>query len=249
MDANPVTASGRADLQAWLGHRFRDGELLAQALRHRSYANEHDVDPLQCNERLEFLGDAIVGAVAARMVYERHPERDEGWLTEARSRLVRNETLGRIAGEAGIGEMLELGAGVRRQGGHRQRVVLARALEAVIGAVWVDGGDEAARACVARLLGAELDGLGDVTAERDAKSLLQQLAQAESGETPRYSITGERGPAHEPEYTAEVAVGGETLACGTGGSKRAAEQAAAARALARLDRLDQLDAGGAGARG
>ena len=227
--------SGRGGLEARLGYRFRDAGLLEQALRHRSYANEHDVDALDCNERLEFLGDAIVGALAARMAYERYPQRDEGWLTDARSRLVRNATLGRLAGGLGIGAHLEMGAGIERDGGRGRPVVLARALEAVIGAIWLDGGDEAARAFVERLLVDELEELEREGAVGNPKSRLQELAQSERGTTPRYAMISATGPDHDRSFTVMVMLGGEEIARGAGKSKRAAEMEAAAAALERLE--------------
>ena len=236
--------SGRGGLEARLGYRFRDAGLLEQALRHRSYANEHDVDPLECNERLEFLGDAIVGALAARMAYERHPQRDEGWLTDARSRLVRNETLGRLSGGLGIGAHLEMGAGIERDGGRERPVVLARALEAVIGAIWLDGGDEAARAFVERLLADELEELEREGAVGNPKSRLQELMQAERGATPRYAMVSTAGPDHDRSFTVMAMLCGEEIAQGTGKSKQAAEMAAAAAALERLEARPAADGRG-----
>ena len=220
-----------ADLQERLGYRFRDGSLLAQALVHPSYLNEHSGEFRHSNERLEFLGDAVLDAVASQELYRRYPDREEGWLTEARSRLVRNSTLGRISRELGVGGHLMLGAGVDRDGGRHSGGVLARSLEAVIGAVWLDGGDEAARMVVLGLLGAEFDRLGQEDVVPNPKSILQELAQASIGQVPSYEVISESGPAHDRRFAVAVLLEGERLATGEGKSKRAAEAEAAQRAL------------------
>lgn len=220
-----------AGLQERLGYRFRDGSLLAQALVHPSYLNEHSGEFRYSNERLEFLGDAVVGAIASQELYRRYPDREEGWLTEARSRLVRNSTLGRISRELGAGGHLALGAGVDREGGRNSGGVLARTLEAVIGAVWLDGGDEAARAVVLGLLGPELDRLGREDVVPNPKSMLQELAQASLGQVPRYEMISESGPPHDRRFAVAVLLEDDRLATGEGRSKRAAEAEAARRAL------------------
>lgn len=233
-------AAAHAALQERLGYRFRDDSLLAQALVHPSYLNEHAGEFPHSNERLEFLGDAVVGAVAAQELYRRHPDREEGWLTEARSRLVRNSTLGRISRDLGVGAHLALGTGVDREGGRYSGGVLARALEAVIGAVWLDGGDGAARAVALRLLEPEFDQIERSEVVSSPKSALQEFTQASSGQTPRYETIGESGPPHDRSFVVQVLLGGDRLATGEGKSKRAAEAEAARRAL------DALETGGGG---
>ena len=221
-------------LQDRLQHHFADPDLLRQSLVHRSWLNEAAGAGEQSNERLEFLGDAILGAVVARRLFQGFPEADEGWMTVARSQLVRKETLAAIARSVGIGPCLLMGAGISNEGGRERDTVLSRALEAVIGAVWMDGGDEAAESVILILLADELAEVADAGVAPDAKSRLQQIVQSRRGAQPTYAIIAECGPHHDRSFRAVVEVDGDSLAEGVGRSKQAAEMEAARLALQRF---------------
>lgn len=225
----------RLDLLARrLGHDFGDRTLLRQAMVHRSYLNENPDESVASNERLEFLGDAVLDSVISRRLYDDYPTASEGWLTEVRSLLVRNETLADVAGSYELGRYLVMGKGVEAQDGRNRPAILGRAFEAVLGAVYLDGGWRAAQRVILRALADQLEVIAIAGLERDPKSLLQQACQAEWRETPRYHTIEERGPAHEREFRVEVRVNGATLGHGEGPSKQAAEKAAAEVALRAL---------------
>ncbi len=227
--------STRLDLLAKrVGHRFKEPSLLRQAMIHRSYLNENPDELLESNERLEFLGDAILGSVVSRRLYDDYPNAAEGWLTEVRSRLVRNETLGQLAEEYELGRYLVLGKGVEAQDGRERPAILGRTFEAVIGAVYMDGGLQAAQGFVLRALAPGLEAIAVAGLERDPKSLLQQACQAQWRKTPRYHTVEQRGPAHEREFRVEVRLDSQVLASGEGRSKQAAQKAAAEAALQAL---------------
>lgn len=221
-------------LQERIQYRFTDAELLHEALVHRSFLNEAEGTGLASNERLEFLGDAILGAVVSRRLFLDFPDADEGWMTMARSRLVRMETLARIGREISLGPLLRMGAGIANDGGRDRDSVLCRALEALCGAVWLDGGDEAAERVILSLVETEFSALGDVGIAQDPKSALQHVTQARDGSAPTYEIVGKDGPQHQPSFRARVIVEGEPLAEGRGTSKQAAEMDAARLALSML---------------
>lgn len=218
-------------LQISLGISFSDVTILQQALIHRSYLNETSDPTLTSNERLEFLGDAVLGFIVADDLYQRFPEYSEGQLTNLRSALVRGETLGEIALSLGLPDYLFLGKGENDSGGRYRTKNLSCALEAVIGAVLIDQGFDVAREFVLRILKAELEHLIENEFEIDYKSRLQQLVQSERKITPVYRIIHEEGPAHAKVFTTEVVAGGEVLGQGIGRSKRSAEMEAARNAL------------------
>ena len=218
-------------LQDRLGYRFSDSDLLRQAMIHGSYMNESSEPGLESNERLEFLGDAVLGAIVAQQLYADFPGVSEGWLTVSRSRLVRNSTLGRIGKQLGLSECLLMGAGVANEGGRERFSVLSRVLEATFGAIWLDGGEDAARRAILNLLDEEFKSLRSDETPFDPKSRLQQVIQAQRGTEPRYVITNESGPPHDRSFRAVVEVEGANLAEGEGRSKRAAEMEAARLAL------------------
>ena len=227
-----VSSSEHLDaLQAKLRYRFANDGLLRQALVHRSYLNEASEANLDSNERLEFLGDAVLGAIVARRLYVDFADAGEGWLTVARSQLVRNQTLGQIGREIGLGACLLMGAGISNDGARDRLSVLSRSLEAVFGAVWLDGGDSAATDVILRLLASNFASLSEDDVEPDSKSQLQQLTQALDGAQPTYSIVNETGPPHDRSFRAIVEVEGRALAEGVGRSKQAAEMDAARHAL------------------
>lgn len=211
-----------------LGYGFRDYDLLRLALTHRSFAHERRL--VDQNERLEFLGDAVLGLVTAAMLFGRHADLPEGELSRRKSNLVSESTLAGIAARLGLGRVLRLGVGEDRSGGRRKPSLLADSLEAVFGAIYVDGGLEAARSVIEPLLSREMEQTEDWD-RRDPKTRLQELLQAEGDPVPRYVLIDERGPDHAKTFTVECRVGGGAIGVGSGPSKKAAEQEAANDAL------------------
>ena len=218
-------------LQRRLGYRFRDESLLELALTHRSRAHEDDA-PDPGNERLEFLGDAVLDLVVSERLMDLQPDADEGVLSRARAAIVNTQALAARARLLELGDFVLLGRGERRSGGADKPSILANVLEAVLGAVYLDGGIEAAQALIHEEFGHALRAGSD--ALRDAKTELQERVQKLGRPVPRYTTVGERGPDHAKEFEVEVSVGGDLVARGTGSSKRTAEQEAARDALARL---------------
>lgn len=229
-----VTAGRLASLEQQLGIAFKRQPLLAQALVHRSYLNEAKRPDTDSNERLEFLGDAVIGYVIARELYRRFPEVPEGQLTELRAHLVRWETLAAVAGRLGLGRFLVLGRGEEQTGGRERPMNLARAFEAVVGAVLEDQGLRIAERFLLRVLAPELRELKPTSNVADIKSQLQEWLQAQLGETPVYRTVAVEGPDHARQYRIQVQLGDRVLGEGSGRNKRSAERAAAAEALARL---------------
>ncbi|HEX4007103.1 MAG TPA: ribonuclease III [Acidobacteriaceae bacterium] len=246
--SEPASAesTGFEELESALGHRFACKPLLAQALTHRSLAYEQAGpdstagEALRAdNERLEFLGDAVVGLVAAELLYRRYPELREGGLTRMRGALVSRKHLGDVAERLDLGKHLRLGRGEERSGGRTKRALLANAMEAVIGALYLDGGIDPVRRLIdAQVLAPSADRLREhlLTGEGigDFKSALQERLQARKQGQPEYRTTGETGPDHRKRFFVEARAGGETLAEGTGSTRKIAEQDAARRALERL---------------
>lgn len=213
-----------------LGHRFASPELLAQALTHRSAGAPH-------NERLEFLGDGVVNLLVAEALYRRWPKADEGALTRARAELVREAALAAIARELQLGERLTLGPGEMKSGGHRRDSILADAFEAVVAAIYLDGGWASCRARV-RDLFAQRVGEGART-PKDAKTRLQEYLQAQGLPLPVYELVAASGEEHARLFEVSCRVAGiESVFSGTASSRRTAEQHAAEQALARLEERD-----------
>jgi ribonuclease-3 len=223
------------ELQAVLGISFRDEHLLKQALVHRSYLNENPSSNLTSNERLEFLGDAVLGFVVADELYSRFPDFSEGELTNLRSALVRGDTLSRLALSLHLGDYLYLGHGEEESGGRSRARNLSCALEAVIGAVYLDQGFDAARSLILSLLESKLERAAEDRTKADFKSRLQHVIQLEYKTTPVYRTVEEAGPDHAKVFTVEVLAGDTVLGKGTGNSKRAAEMEAAKQALQVLE--------------
>ncbi len=220
----------RQALEAELGYRFADAQLLEQALTHRSFGTPH-------NERLEFLGDGVLGCIIAAELYLRFGELREGELSRLRASLVREQRLHELAGALGLGDHLRLGEGELKSGGFRRPSILADALEALVGAVFLDGGFEAAREVVVRLYRSRLDAIDPRGAEKDPKTRLQEWLQSRRYALPRYSVVATRGAAHDQHFEVECIV--EDLALrttGGGASRRLAEQEAARAAYERLPR-------------
>ena len=223
-----------ATLQQTLGIRFDDPSLLEQALVHSSYINENPGFAPASNERLEFLGDAVLGLIVAEKLYQDSPHLTEGEMTKLRAALVRRDTLCRMAKAVSLGDYLYLGKGEEAGDGRRKPVNLAGALEAVIAAVFLDQGSIATRDFVLRLLNGELQKVIDQGAEPDYKSQLQQLIQARQQQPPTYQLIEAVGPDHDRRFTVEVRAGDDVLGRGTGKSKKLAETEAARSALERL---------------
>jgi ribonuclease-3 len=222
-------------LHRTLGYAFRDPANLQAALIHTSYVNERPGRGLESNERLEFLGDAILGVVVAHRLYEVRPQSAEGELTVLRAWLVRQSTLARWARQVALGPHLLLGRGEARGGGRERPALLSRGFEALIGSIYLDGGLEAARQVLLPLVDQEVQAGFSPQRVVDAKSRLQQVTQARFEQTPVYSMVEHSGPGHAPLFTVEVKAGPEIVARGSGHSKRAAQQAAAHAALQQLD--------------
>lgn len=241
----PIGSDNAARLARFLRFRFRDLGLLRTALTHRSILHEVSLSGItnartaaMTNERLEFLGDAVLGAVAAEFLYTLDPDADEGLLTRQRVALVRAETLVRWAREIDLGSYLYLGAGERPGPGARDRM-LAGAFEAVIGAIALDRGFGAARKFVMQLLERDAPAiLSEAEGAANPKGRLQELLQEHYRQAPEYKVVAVDGPDHARIFAVDVYFDQQTLGSGTGASKREAEQAAAADALERINRQD-----------
>lgn len=221
-------------LEKKLGYTFRNKALLSEALNHSSYANEHRGQGLESNERLEFLGDSVLGFVTAEFLFLRHPDLPEGDLTRIRAALVCEESLHEVAQGLGLGEHLKLGRGEEAGGGRTRPSILADATEAVFAAVYLDGGIEAASALIHRVL---LDCQREEVVEekrKDYKTALQELVQRQPDQELVYRMAGESGPDHNKTFLAEVLLNGAVVGAGEGHSKKEAEQSAARAALDKL---------------
>ena len=223
-----------AAVQQVLGVSFKDPSLLRQALIHGSFSNENPVLTPVPNERLEFLGDAVLGLVVATRLYLDFPLSSEGEMTRLRAVLVRRDTLARVAKSIGLGNYLYLGKGEDASDGRNKAANLAGALEAVIGAVYLDQGLETAADFIQRLLDAELKKAISKRSDANYKSELQELLQAREQKTPSYHVVETSGPDHDKRFTVEVRQGDTVLGKGSGRSKKAAETAAAETVLKHL---------------
>ena len=219
-------------LEEKLGYTFQNRALLENALTHSSCANESR-GKLQSNERLEFLGDSILGMVVADHLYRNHPDLPEGVLTRTRAALVCEDSLVVVAEELGLGQYLRLGKGEEAGGGRNRPSIRADAVEAILAAVYLDGGIGSARKIIQKyILSREVAGL---TKPRDYKTALQELVQRESGQVLAYRLTGEEGPDHNKRFFVEVTLNGKNVGQGSGRSKKEAEQMAAKAAIELLD--------------
>ena len=226
--------SDAADLQKKLGVSFRSPALLEEALVHSSYANENPGAAPVSNERLEFLGDAVLGLAVAEKLYHECPYSAEGELTVLRAALVRRDALAAVAKRLGLGEHMYLGKGEEAGGGRSKAVNLAGTMEAVIGAVFLDRGWRVTREIVLKFFKPELEESVSRGVAVDFKSRLQEIIQSERQITPAYYIIDETGPDHSKVFTVEVRAGDTVLGKGTGKSKKAAETEAARLALHQL---------------
>lgn len=218
-------------LEISLGVSFHNKELLYCALTHSSYLNENPNTSHESNERMEFLGDAVIGLAVADELYINHPEWPEGKLTEARASIVRGETLGIIANDINLGDYLYMGKGEALFGGRNRPTNLAAALEAIVGALYLDQGYNEAKKLTVHLLSQEISSIGHIKPLKDHKSFLQEVAQSRGLPSPLYKTVDVSGQKHEPLFTVEVNVNGNIVGRGTGKRKSLAEQEAASNAL------------------
>ena len=220
------------DLETAIGYRFRNIQLLQNALTHSSYANERWHNSLMSNERLEFLGDSILGMVVAKHLYQNFPDRPEGELTRMRADMVCETSLARVADQVGLGKHLLLGHGEEQGGGRERPSILADAVESVIAASFLDGGMEAAEGFIRRFV------LCNVPVTRlqnkDYKTALQELVQQKKNQVLTYKLVGESGPDHDKQFTVEVSLNDKVVGRGTGSSKKRAEQDSARVAIENL---------------
>ncbi len=217
-------------LESRIDYKFRNSLLLAEALTHPSMAYESR-KPHFDNQRLEFLGDAVLQLIITEELFRRFPEFPEGHLTKLRSRLVSRGGLSALAIKIGLGEYVMLGKGEEATGGRKRQSTLADAFEALIGAVYLDSGGEAARTVIARLIEDEVNAMNESPEERNPKGQLQEILQAIHPEAPVYRILGQSGPDHRRVFQSEVSWNGTVLATGKGKSKKEAEARAAGEAL------------------
>ena len=219
------------ELEQRLGYTFQDVALLSHALTHSSYANEHRNEGATSNERLEFLGDSVLGMVVADHLYRTHPDMPEGELTRTRAALVCEGSLHEVAKLLGLGEHLRLGKGEAAGGGRERPSILADAMESVLAAVYLDGGIAPVRRIIRKLI---LDREPEKAVDRDYKTALQELVQRKPGSTITYSLVNETGPDHRRVFVMEVSVGGVAVGQGEGHTKKEAEQLAAKAAIEKL---------------
>jgi ribonuclease-3 len=223
------------DLQARIGYRFRDRGLLEHALTHKSRAAEDASGGVTDNESLEFLGDAVLGLVVADTLFHQYPDYDEGQKSKVKAAVVSTQSLARHAERLRLGDHLILGRGEEKTGGRFKQALLADGYEALIAALYLDGGLEAAEAFLKKELKDAIDEGSAQTLVRDHKSALQERLQALGRPLPEYRVSGETGPDHRKTFSVEVVVNGEVLGTATGRAKKEAEQEAARLALTRLE--------------
>ena len=218
-------------LEQKIGYRFRNKKLLRQALTHSSYANEKKLGKLGCNERLEFLGDAVLELISSDVLYARFPQLPEGELTKKRASLVCEPSLAYCARQFGLPEYLLLGKGEDMTGGRMRDSIVSDATEALLGAIYLDGGFADAKEFVLKFI------LNDMEHKQlfyDSKTILQEMVQEDGKHPVEYILTGEAGPDHNKKFEVEVRINGVPAGCGAGHTKKAAEQAAAYQAIRKI---------------
>ena len=219
------------ELEKKIGYTFREPALLKQALMHSSYTNEKHLPKYQCNERLEFLGDAVLELVSSEYLYLNSPHTPEGELTKTRASMVCEPSLALCARDIGLGDYLLLGKGEEATGGRYRDSVTSDAMEALIGAVYLDGGFTSAKEFIHRFV---LTDLEDKKLFYDSKTILQEMVQGMKAGSISYRLTGEEGPDHDKSFYVEVLIGDRAYGDGKGRTKKAAEQQAAYRAILKL---------------
>ena len=221
------------ELEEKIGYTFRDPALLQTAMMHSSYTNENHIPKHRCNERLEFLGDAVLELVSSEFLFRKSPKMPEGRLTRLRASMVCESSLAMCAADIGLGEYLYLGKGEEATGGRQRDSVTSDAMEALIGAVYLDGGFTNAKEFIHRLV---LTDLEDKQLFYDSKTILQEIVQAGGNGRVSYRLTGEEGPDHDKSFCVEVKIGDAVFGSGKGRTKKAAEQQAAYQAILELRR-------------
>lgn len=221
------------ELEEKLQYTFRNKGLLEHAMCHSSYANESRAPGVTSNERLEFLGDSVLGFITAKYLYQRYPEMPEGRMTKLRAELVCEHALHRVAQELELGKFIRLGKGEALSGGRTRPSILADAVEATIAAMFLDGGIEVAEQFILSRVLVDLDH-GLPVRNSDNKTRLQELTQQKSGQILTYEVTGESGPDHCKTFTVSVYLNGTAVGSGSGRTKKEAEQAAAGDALGKM---------------
>lgn len=227
-----------SELENNLNVQFKDYSLLARALTHRSFLNEHPDEALEDNERLEFLGDAVLDFIVGAYLYHRFPEMDEGELTSLRAALVRARTLAGFARQLEIGRFLQLGYGEAENGGRERTPLLCASFEAVIGAIYLDQGLPPVKSLVEQLINPALAEIMAESLHKDAKSEFQVWAQAKYNITPHYEVINTSGPDHAKQFTVQVLLEKDIWGEGTGRSKQVAAQAAAKVAMAKAETIE-----------
>ncbi len=220
------------ELEARIGYHFQERDLVREALTHSSYANERYIRKIKCNERLEFLGDAVLEQASSIFLFRQYPKVPEGQLSKMRASLVCESALAAAAEKIGLGDFIFLGKGERANGGSKKPSVVSDAMEALIGALYLDGGEKAANNFIMQYILTDIQ--ENEKAFMDYKSELQELVQAGSYGTIRYQVTGERGPEHEKEFEVELMIDQKKISLGRGRNKKAAEQMAAYEALKKM---------------
>jgi len=237
MDQHAPAQETPEELAERLGLHFSDMLLLSRALTHRSYLNEHP-EALEDNERLEFLGDAVLDFIVGAWLYNRYPEMPEGDLTRMRSALVHTEQLAQFARQIRLGEAMRLGHGEMQAGGRERMALLCDTFEALIGAIYLDSGINGVSGFISPFLEVAADDILENRKNEDPKSLLQEWAQSQGYQAPMYVTRSAYGPDHSKIFEVEVMIGGEVHGIGTGPSKQAAAKAAARTALQKMGLID-----------
>lgn len=220
-------------LEEKLGYEFKDKSLLMTALTHSSYANENRKRNIKDNERLEFLGDSILGVTVASYLYKNRPDLPEGRMTRLRAELVCEQSLARVAEKLELGKYMRLGKGEEQGGGRKRPSITADAVEAVIAALYLDGGYNRAGSFISRYILEPFEE-GQELSDRDNKTELQEIVQRKSGQVLTYELTGEDGPDHNKTFTFSVSLNDKVIGTGSGHNKKEAEQAAAGEALRKM---------------
>ncbi len=224
-------------LESSIGYTFNDIELLQEALTHSSYANEHQKEGIRDNERLEFLGDAVLGLSVVESLFRAKEQLPESDMARLKSFLVSKTVLSDIARALCLGQFLRLGKGEQRTGGRDKDNILADAMEAIFGAIYIDGGFQEARKVIVRLFNERIQEALRTGEAHDFKTVLQELTQGRFGVLPEYSVIREEGEEHKKTYVVEVTIKGEKMGEGTGRSKKEAQMMAAKRAIEKLKRM------------
>ncbi len=230
-----LAPKARAALEAKIGYQFNDDYYLLKALTHRSYLRQVESTTIRSYERLEFLGDSVLGLIVAEELFSRYTDMTEGKLTKNKSILVNKKVLAHTAGVIGLGEYVFMSPDEERAGGRERQSILADSLEALFGAVYLDGGLEAARGVIRKVISFDFSKKSKQLALRNYKGELLERLQANGKGAPRYTVSDEDGPDHQKVFTVEVFVEGRRLGSGRGDSKKSAEQEAAASALVALE--------------